>query len=72
MYSVIWVDHNRSLNCMVGEIQSMKSMVNILENSKIKFKVSDPVIGMLSQEDFGMGDFEYWLHKDRSISQSMF
>lgn len=51
---------NKKYIDVVVEKDSVVDFVNILERSKVHFKVSNGA-SFISQEFFGLGNFDYWL-----------
>jgi len=60
MYSIALYKHCR-LSVLVGNLPDIIALANILESAKIKFKVTDVRGFRLSDDDAGVGGFEYWL-----------
>lgn len=54
---------------LIGTQTGMFALVNLLERSRIDFKVSDIATGPLSQKDLGYGGFQYWLPREDSFGE---
>lgn len=61
MFTIFWI--NGEQNQVVGNLQSIIAVANLLENIKVEFKVSDRS-GEISQRYLGMGSFNYWLDEN--------
>ncbi len=58
MYILRWLDGNE--HEVSGNAESIVRLAGVLEDSKLKFKVSNS-LGALEQQRFGFSDFKYWL-----------
>lgn len=59
MYIISWYDRGLC-SIVASDPKSIFAVVTMLENRKIKYKVSSR-LGLVSQKEFNWGDFEYWL-----------
>jgi hypothetical protein len=64
MYNIFWKSDEP--NEVVGDLKSIIDVANLLENSKIKFKISDRN-GPIDQEWIGTTGFKFWLSKNESF-----
>lgn len=60
MYSIRWCDGYKQYN-LVGDMQSVLALANILENKKQDFRVGSVITGPVSQVMMGVGGFSHWL-----------
>lgn len=59
MYGIRWYDGFRQC-VLVGNVESIFALANLLENKKTDFKVSSVSSGILSQKMMGVGGFAHW------------
>lgn len=58
LYTILWNEH-RSYQ-LIGHLDAVLQLANMLENKKILFSVADTRGFRLNQKDLGCGDFAYW------------
>ncbi len=59
MYTIAFSYHQKTNELIAGNVDSLYSLVSILENGGIYFTVSNRT-GKLEPKNFGWSDFEYW------------
>lgn len=60
MYIISWYNSSNEMMETVGNYKSIIALVNMFENSKIKFKISNRM-GPLDQSVFGCSGYNYWI-----------
>ena len=67
MYCIYWTD--RHTNQLIGTLDSILTLANMLENSKLDFHVSDTRGFQLNQKSLGCGGFQHWLERGYEVQK---
>jgi hypothetical protein len=57
----------QSMETVVGSMTSILAIANLLENTKVKFKIADVSGFVCNQKQMGCGDFRYWMEEKDSF-----
>ena len=69
MYILSWYVEGRGVSEVTGEIKSILSLADMLENSKIQFSISNR-LGKLNQDQFNLHGYKFWAPRDQSFTPS--